>query len=934
MNNNDDNNNNKNNNNKNNNDIFLGSSLAQGQVFRKQQQTRISTNNNVVTSNTAREQNKNKVNKQKNGKTTMAMIEPFSQKNALNNNNNNDNYNIVTKKDITIDEERIQKTNDRENSETTGIISDYSQMSDKLNKFQQGVTNQANVYNNTNKTPTLLNQNYSTADSKTIRVNNTGVVNTLDPTSIPSIPPLTPGINITTSIAAKPPGLNYAPVEDIPPGSTSGTDAGLYGDTSSISVRMPQGISGYNLEGENVRVIHPFPNSRTDINKNMSYIGAFTREGVPGLSLDSAMPIETTLNCLQRAVDKGSSWCGMTQYGDIKSSVKGGHCMIGSVSNLSSYAYKSITKSQTGSNTILKHPQGYTTITFGADGVLYAGHDNYKFAYPLTKTFNSDLDSTYGGTINSFIGAYGLNQGRWQNLANFSGNSDPTGQPFAKFETKYEYDVQVPNTRYYTHYYYDSMGQQQSEQRSYIYYTTEKRTSLAAPDKSGGNITYINYSCGKVPTKKPIYIGGQVGGAGYNISCNELYSNYPSFTLELSDNGILTITNNTSSAEVNADSKKVTYDMSFEYQKVTLSNKQVVTLNMPRPDWVSGGINKTGQALTASSRNIHSIANGGWISSPQGFCRLILNGGTMQLEYSLQDVSQDTDGNPVGNGSSVALYSIQNVNASNLGSSAHIDINGALNPYPSQPTSMITYSNTYSELKGYIPNPAVLNKPNSNVIANANDSQCRIACSNDPTSTCAGYIVYNGKCNLLTADNVFPIGDRIPDPQYSTYIRNPMFPQNDKSCRKTLDANIGTDAYSYYLGNGITSKPPSSMTPATKCNLGKVLDSQMKELEIKNQQAVKKGEVVKGQFQELFYRKNKVLNSISDNRTTAKMYNDDTKKATDNIQAIQNSQITKSAAEKDSELLLVSDNYRYVIWGIVSLLLSIATIKGLRVASS
>ena len=56
------------NNNDNNNDNFLGPSLAQGQVFRKQQQTRISTNNNVVTSNTAREQNKNKVNKQKNGK--------------------------------------------------------------------------------------------------------------------------------------------------------------------------------------------------------------------------------------------------------------------------------------------------------------------------------------------------------------------------------------------------------------------------------------------------------------------------------------------------------------------------------------------------------------------------------------------------------------------------------------------------------------------------------------------------------------------------------------------------------------------------------------------------------------------------------------------------------------------------------------------------
>jgi len=123
------------------------------------------------------------------------------------------------------------------------------------------------------------------------------------------------------------------------------------------------------------------------------------------------------------------------------------------------------------------------------------------------------------------------------------------------------------------------------------------------------------------------------------------------------------------------------------------------------------------------------------------------------------------------------------------------------------------------------------------------------------------------------------------------------------------------------------------MTPATKCNLGKVLDSQMKELDSKNQQAVAKGDLIKGQFKKLFERENKVLNSIRDNRTTSKIYDEHTKKATDKIQSIKNAQITKSAVEKDSDLLLISDNYRYVIWGIVSLLLSIVTIKGLRSAS-
>jgi hypothetical protein len=124
------------------------------------------------------------------------------------------------------------------------------------------------------------------------------------------------------------------------------------------------------------------------------------------------------------------------------------------------------------------------------------------------------------------------------------------------------------------------------------------------------------------------------------------------------------------------------------------------------------------------------------------------------------------------------------------------------------------------------------------------------------------------------------------------------------------------------------------MTPQTKCNLGKVLNNHMNELNKRNIAAVQKGEQIKGQFQDLFNRENKVLNSISDNRTTSKIYDDYTNKAVNKIQEIQNAQITKSAAEKDSELLLISDNYKYVIWGIVSLLLSIAAIKGLRSVSS
>jgi hypothetical protein len=906
------------------NNNILGPSISQGEVFRKQQKSRISNNNDVVTGNAAR--NKNKIKNDKKNGASATTIEPFSLTAS-------NNYKPVSNEDIREDNAAIKITNDIQKAQTRDSVVSYSNVSNNLSKFQQGVTDEAKAYNNINKNSGLLNQNYLTADNKTIRVNNAGVINTLVPSSLQQNAPITPGINISTSTQNPEPAINYIPVENIPPGLTKGSDTGLYGaQTSSTSVSLPPGVSGYNLEGENVFVVYPYPNTRNDINKNMFYYGAYTIDSLPQLVVDPVMPKDTTLNCLQRAVDQNFSWCGMRSYGNAQSGGGGGQCMVGTANNFSYPAYNVITISQSDWTSVLKFPSGYSSLTFGADGVLYAGYSTYNFAYPLTKVFNSDLDPTYGGTINSFTGSYGLNQGfwNWQNLANFSGNSDPTGQSSASFNTLYQYDVQVPNTGYYTYYYYNWIGQLLSYQAPYIYYTTEKRTQLLAPNTGSGNITYINYNCGKVPTKNPIYIGGQNGGAGYNISCNELYGNYPSFTLELSEDGVLTIINNTSSSEVSADSKIVRYDMSFKYKTATLSNGRVVQLNMPRSDWVNESINK-GQPITSSSRNTTSIINGQTISSRNGYCRLYLTNGTLQLQYSLQNVSEDADGNLVGtDSSSVAVYYIQNVNSSNLGATAHIDINGAVNPYPPS-YSLQDYDNVYTKIQDYIPSYLDPNNTHSNY----SQQDCEYTCSNSD-SLCYGYVYGKSMCNIITTSTQI-IGNntinKIPISGYDTYVRNPKFPRNDKSCRKEIDNVIGTEVYSYYLGNGVTSNPPTPMRPDTKCNLGKVLNNQMTELKKRNIAAVQKGEQIKGQFLDLFDRENNVLNSISGNRTTSKIYDEYTKKAVNKIQEIQNAQITKSAAEKDSELLLISDNYRYVIWGIVSLLLSITAIKALRVVS-
>lgn len=921
---------------------ILGASLSQGQVFRKQQQNRMLNNNDVVTHNTKNKQT---------GKTNIApamaaisatIIEPFSQ----NTDNGSKNYKPLSLQDIEADDSVIKSVNDNQNAQTRQSILSYSNVSQNLNNFQENVTSDAKAYNHIKKTPGLLNKPYLTSDNKTIMVNNAGVVNTL--TGAKEDIPFNKGIDISKSTQNPQPAINYFQVENAETGSNIGLyDKQLSSKRIELPKELPKNNSGYKLEGENVFVIYPYPNTPDEINKNMKYIGAFNISSLRGLNRDEHMPTETTLNCLQRAVDKGFSWCGMTTYGNVNRSGKhqggGGKCMIGNLSQTSvDYAYRVITIPQTGSNTILKFPegQGYNSLTFAADGILYAGYNvNYglykkhdKFLKPITKEFNFELDPVYGGTINNLTAFYAYNQGNWNSLKNFPGNPNTTAEPSGTLQTMRNYEIDVPQLGFQKKTYKGFWGSF-TYNVPYIYTTKETRQQLAAPNISGGNLAYINYKCGKRLTKKPIVKGGVNAGEGFNVDCSELYGKYPSFTLELSDVGILTIRNTTSISGGNTESREKEFKMSFEYNHVMLTNGIPALLNKPRPDWVNGSINK-GNTLTSNSKSNHSINENQWISSPNGFCRLILKpGGVLDLEYSEDNVIRDADGNLVGrDSSSVALYSIANVNTTGLGESASIDINGAVNPYP-RTYSLQDYDNVYTKVQDYI--PLHLDNNNTNTTSTSRQ-QCEDKCNNSD-KLCYGYIYGPNLCNIVTSSTSI-IGnnsiDRIPTSGYDTYIRNPKFPRNDNSCRKTLDATIGTDAYSYYLNNGITTKPPTIMTPQTKCNLGKVLDKQITELKQRNVAVVQKGNEIKNQFGTLFNKENQILKSISENSKTSQENDKHTTKAVNEIKRIKNAQITKSASEKDSELLLISDNYKYVILGIVSLLVSLATIKGLRMASS
>ena len=261
-------NNNVNNvNNDSNNNTSLGLSLSQGQTFSNQQQTRLLNNNNVARNTAGQDKNKaNKAKKNKINQNRGTNIEPFVP-------NLKSDYKTLSMQDIDYNNARIKAVNDNQILQTRNSISSYTDITNNLTKFQRGVTEQSNAYNYVNKNPGLLNRNYLTGDNKNIRVNNKGVVNALNPNNLATRPPSTAGININNSVSNSNADFNYVPVEDIPQGLTEGPDTGLYNQQiSSKQISLPNGNSGYNLEGENVFVVYPYPNSPDDINKNMSYV--------------------------------------------------------------------------------------------------------------------------------------------------------------------------------------------------------------------------------------------------------------------------------------------------------------------------------------------------------------------------------------------------------------------------------------------------------------------------------------------------------------------------------------------------------------------------------------------------------------------------------------------------------------------------------------
>jgi hypothetical protein len=819
-----------------------------------------------------------------------------------------------------IDDKALNDKNALQTSEMNTNISEYTSKINDLQTSVNDITTQSktfldsNGFLDLNGQSALKNKDIQISGGAYGRVNNAGIFKPYPSSGemckIPQTP-VTTGINISS--ASRTVMNPYPLLSD----STNSGNVALYGSPMAKGPNNTYPCS--NFAGTNIYVSQSINFSYTN---DMVYNGAFlNNNSSPALSQQTDMTGVTVKQCVTRAMDKGFNVAALNNY---NTSTKKGDCWIGNGTVMNGNVQNHF-KVITHLDSIFTGAGGRANVTFAADGGIYAGSSSSKFDASIMPSGSavpiSDLHPLYGGTISYLTASYAFDRGwsNWNDLLRF--NYDPIGSPGGRMESAKQNIYWKPVLRPYT--YTDYYGRNVT----YNQWTWEAETvtSTVAPQATGA--VYINYTCGKI-NKPPTFQSSVPIGSGFNIDCWDLYSKYPSFSLYLSDDGIITIVNN-SGDRTTGGLKWTSSNAAISVPLLTLSNGRQINPRAPRSDWVSGSING-GSGLLSYSTVTPTLTNGQWISSPNGLCRLRFdqNSGKLILEYSLYDVALDSNNDLIGVGGGFSKYSLTKVDDPNVkGKVAYIDIDNSLHQYAD--ANMLGFDSEYTPMLGFLPSTTASKIYSGALPAEAN---CATKCNDTPT--CTGYTYINGTCNTYTDSQIYPKGDRIMmlqsdgktlDTAVKTQLRNRKIEESHYSCNKVVN-NVDS---SIYNSHPVTS----NMTKDQKCALGLILDAQMANLDVKKNTAIAGGNIIKGKITDIYNAQNNLKNKIEkkSSKIVSKLAKQEIQKK--KIDKYVDANNTSTATVTDTELLLISDNYKYVLWGIITIILSMTAIKTFRNAS-
>ncbi len=334
---------------------------------------------------------------------------------------------------------------------------------------------------------------------------------------------------------------------------------------------------------------------------------------------------------------------------------------------------------------------------------------------------------------------------------------------------------------------------------------------------------------------------------------------------------------------------------------------------------VSDGINtaSNGYNGTTGSDNGFILYSGEYFSDPSGLLQLVMQtDGNLVLYTSTVKDNHTTDdnGNYVSGINANALYDYGSVpNSNDVGKLAYIDSDGTSHLYPSGDKTILTDTDYthYSALQqvGY---QYSIDGQQSGVMSLAD---CKTKCTND--SGCGG-VTYNAADSTCYYNNSnVSLYDTYPNSTFDTYMKNRQ-PANP--IYSNVTNNVSGSKYSTYRSGTTTDKYTGSNDLAAATAKEHQL---MKQLETKlNQLAAQLGKST-SQFAT---NNAAILNQATTNINSTNKYVKEYKKSEGILKQEEKIGSNLDGILKDSNIVVLQENYNYAAWSILAIGLVIVSI--------
>ena len=430
------------------------------------------------------------------------------------------------------------------------------------------------------------------------------------------------------------------------------------------------------------------------------------------------------------------------------------------------------------------------------------------------------------------------------------------------------------------------------------------------PACANGQDRFFNfaYRCG-IGEKKSIAVPSPATGKNVTMNCTNESNKCNDLKLTLDDDGSLILSTMNAGTEIwRQDISGAIYsNQSTKYKAV----KGKFGRNYLKP----------GEFLmNTTAANDAADTPTEFLGSPSGSCRLVMRNNKLQILYEIDGCQKDSD----MNSDSISLFSIPQTYPANVGSMGYVDTQNKLHAYP---VTMTAFDNNYTFVGKY----GVYGGDVGSISLVSDISACKQKCTafNEGADKCAGFVYDKVTTNCqLKKDTVYQ-GKRIINPSYDYYTRNKeAITFDNSSCPTTI-------ASPYYQSSDVWGAKISNMgpvmSPSTKCGLANYTSAARTELATARNIMLTSVNALKEKLAAVTNDDKKIKNELTNNLKKLrgkKTEFDELKRDKRDYTGDQLNQL--KAAEEDSNLNMISQNYKHMLWSIIAILIILGILRATK----